>query len=40
MFMKVLSFNSSAAAGIIIPNQFTVRNMEILYTKSSGFKQF
>jgi len=28
MVLKVPSFNCSAAAGIIIVNQFTVRNME------------
>ena len=29
MFIKVQPFNCSAAAWIIIVNQFTVRNMEI-----------
>jgi hypothetical protein len=39
MLIKVRPFDGSAAAGIIIVNQFTVRNMENFNTKSWGFRQ-
>ena len=39
MLIKIWPFKGSAAAGIIIVNQFTARNMENFNTKTWRFRQ-